>query len=137
MSHTTASGSTSDATATGTVVKVQDYHPACKGVHQSRLDAVLRRSERFVGIAAPPPSSESTEELAAYREVARDAELAVFEHLLERPSYVTQESVMGSSTSFVGSEGLEELVREAMPDYYLSPSARDDAVGMTHFEIFG
>jgi hypothetical protein len=119
VAHTTANGTTTDAAATdAALVKVQDYHQPATGIAQSRLDALLRRSERLVWRLAPSPATPAPDE---YRSAARDAELAVFEHLLMRPSYVDQESVLDSSTRFSGEGALEELVRSAMPSYYSAP----------------
>jgi hypothetical protein len=122
--HTTQNGATTDPNATGDVVKVQDYHPPALGAPQSRLDALLRRSERLVRGASSPP--EDSASLAAYRDAARDAELAAFEFLLERPSYLKRESVLDSSTDFVDSTALESILRGALGEWYVSPRARSE-----------
>ena len=118
--YTTENGVTSDASlADATLVKVTDYHPSSAGASQARLDSLLRRAERLIRGSAPPPSPVPT----AYREAARDTELAVFEYLYERPSYADSESAGGVSVTYSGGRvgnsdgGTAAIIRDGMGAY--------------------
>jgi hypothetical protein len=80
------------------------------GVPEIKLDATLRDSERLVKRCATPPS-EATEE---YTVAASDAEMRVFEYLVNTEGYLTGSGVGGVSESFVDFEKVEEIVRYAL-----------------------
>jgi len=109
MAHTTQNGVT---TAHAT-----EYHAPAKRAPERRLDAILRRSERLVRDLAPPPSPTDGE----YGQTAADAELAVFEHMWERASYVDKDGVMQASTTYADRKALEDLVRDSMGRFYVGP----------------
>ena len=110
MAHETANGVT--------VANATEYHAPAKGGSMRRLDAILRRSERLVCDLAPPDGETASRE---YTETAADAELAVFEHLWERPSYADKDDVMQASTTFADRKALEDLVRDSMGRFYVGP----------------
>lgn len=109
MAHITTSGVT--------VERATSYHaPASKGSPE-RLDAILRRAERLVRDLAPPPDPVGNE----YPPTAADAELAVFEFLWERKSYVERDDVMQASAVYADHKALENLVRDSMGRFYVGP----------------
>jgi hypothetical protein len=126
MAYTSANGTTTDAAATGDVVLVMDYFPGAQGAPQTRLDVLLRRAERVVRDLAPSPDPATTE----YRAAARDAELAVFEFLFSRPSYLQQHKVIDESVTYADEQALEQLVRDAMPGYYAGSLGSEGAASV-------
>lgn len=119
MAHTTANGIT--------VEQATEYHAPAKDKSARRLDTTLRRAERLVRDLAPPPSPEDPE----YAPTAADAELATFEYMWGRVSYVEREDVMQASTVYADRKALEDLVRDSMGRFYVGrrvvpPNAPDD-----------
>jgi hypothetical protein len=93
-----------------------DYFEKARGSAEVRLDAVLRRAERVVRSLAPSPSTPPDDE---YKAAAADAELAVFEHLWQRPSYLKREDWLDGSATYTDDGALEGVVRDAMGGYYI------------------
>lgn len=108
MAHTTANGATTQNAIA--------YCEAAKGAAEVRVDAVLRRAERIVRSLAPSPSTPPDDE---YKQAARDAELAVFEHLWQRPSYLKRQDWLDASATYADDGALQGVVRDAMGGYYL------------------
>ena len=108
-------------TSNGTTTQnAMDYCEAAKGAATVRVDAVLRRAERTVRSLAPPPSTPSD---VQYKASAADAELAVFEHLWQRPSYLKREDWLDGSATYADDGALAGLVRDAMGGYYAGEDA--------------
>lgn len=108
---------------TTTTQNAIDYCEAAKGAAGVRVDAMLRRAERVVRSLAPslqtPPDAE-------YKSFAADAELAVFEHLWQRPSYLKREDWLDGSATYSDDDALAGVVRDAMGSYYVG---EDEAYG--------
>ena len=107
MAHETENGTTTQ--------NAVDYCEAAKGAPGVRVDAVLRRAARVVRSLAPPASAPPDDE---YKAAARDAELAAFEHLWQRPSYLKREDWLDGSVTYADDGALQGVVRDAMGGYY-------------------
>ena len=115
MAYETANGTTTQSAT--------DYCEAAKGAAAVRADAVLRRAERVVRSLAPSPSTPPDDE---YKRAAADAELAAFEHLWQRPSYLKREDWLDGSATYADEGALAGVVRDAMGRYY---AGEDEASG--------
>lgn len=109
MAHITVNGVT--------IERAKNYHAPASSGSPERLDTILRRAERLVRDLAPPPDPINSE----YNPTAADTELAVFEHLWERASYVDRDDVMQAATVYADHKALENLVRDSMGRFYIGP----------------
>ena len=110
-----------------------DYCEAAKGATAIRVDAVLRRAERVVRTLAPAPSTPAGEQ---YKSSAADAELAAFEHLWQRPSYLKREDWLDGSATYSDDGALAGVVRDAMGGYYVGEDQSSGGSGDGKAAVF-
>lgn len=86
------------------------------GAPEIKLDAVLRDAEREVKKVAPRPTAGFADVAAEeeYISAASDAEMRVFDYLVNTEGYLSSSGVSGISESYVDFARVEAIVRRAM-----------------------
>ena len=104
--HTTANGLDNDTA-------IEDLGGDFGAEPEERQDRLLRSAERTVADLAPPHEAPPGE---AYRQAARDAELAVLEYLLTTQGGILKSQALAGvdSQTFAGEGALQNIVRAAM-----------------------
>ena len=125
LPHVTANGTTTQ--------NATDYCEGAKGAAVVRVDAVLRRAERVVRSLAPSPSTPSDDQ---YKAAAADTELAAFEHLWQRPSYLKREDWLDGSATYADDGALAGVVRDAMGAYYAGEDVPSGGGGKGEAAVF-
>lgn len=100
-------------TANGTTTANAVLYAGADGIVAIKQDAILRDAERLVKRYGPPPIPVT----AQYTSAASDAEMRVFDYLINTDGYVSSEGFPGVSTSFVDFEKVKSLVKSIVADY--------------------
>ena len=114
MSYTSPNG-TDNALASRDIEDFSD-------IPEAKQDRYLRQAYRTVARLAPPLSPGDE----AYREAARDAELAVVEYLLTTGGGTLKSSALSgvSTESYAGLDAVQRMVANAMGGYYVGEIAK-------------